>query len=137
MTGGDDATFRLELLEAAEAARSLFAQYATAVDARDVVATMALFAADAELVRPGEVFSGHDSIAAFYTNAFARAPLRRHFVTNIWLSRNDGIMLDVEAYFLFLDPPEHERLGGHGRYSATVRIGEGSGRFARLRIERA
>ena len=72
----------LALLQAESACRNLIVSAAQAVDAQDYEAFVALFAADATLVRPGgHVLRGHSEILAAYTSKPANR-ITHHLVCN-------------------------------------------------------
>lgn len=112
---------RLERLEQIEAARGVFADYATAVDNHDADALRRLYTARSILDTRVGTFSGTDEIAAFFDRAWAAGPSgKRHFVSNItatWMSSN---VVALDAYFFYVGRPSEDSVIGWGAYRCTV-----------------
>ena len=126
---------RLEVLEAAEAARGALARYAQAIDAQDLAAFSALLARDVELEIGGDTIRGRVGVVDFLRDAFASDRSQKsHFVTNVktrWVG--DGLV-NVEAYFLWTAGESARSVIGWGTYANQVRMAGGEGLFTRIAI---
>ncbi|QXV99949.1 MULTISPECIES: nuclear transport factor 2 family protein [Rhodococcus] len=123
VTGNEFATVlaRLERLEQIEAARGVFAAYATAVDNHDADALRRLYTARSVLDTRVGTFTGTDEIVEFFVRSWAAGPTgKRHFISNIaptWVSPN---VVSLEAYFLYVGRPLQDSGIGWGTYRCTV-----------------
>ena len=114
----DEFQARLNALEAAAALRNLTADYASAVDTRDIEAVRRVFAADAVMTAPGRRWEGIDDIAAFFDDNFRANPLaRRHFVTNVRITDARAGTAAATSYFLYTTASAGTSILGWGSYA--------------------
>ena len=124
----DELQVRLIALEAAAELRNLTADYACAIDTRDIEAVRRVFSADAILTAPGRRWEGIDAIAAFFEEDFRANPAaRRHFVTNIRVTDATAGTAAATSYFLFTNASAEASILGWGSY--TDRVVEFDGRW--------
>jgi uncharacterized protein (TIGR02246 family) len=113
----DDLDARVQRLEMIEAARSLLAAYADAVDAQDFDALSGLFTPDAVLTAGARRIAGRDAIVEFYRAVFTDDPsTRRHFITNVRVTDASSTDVTLASYFLYLAGTGGESILGWGRY---------------------
>jgi hypothetical protein len=119
----DHLKMRLGRLEDLETARSIFHDYAAALDEPEPAAVSALFAEDAVLHTPMGSFTGRSEIEKFYREAFAADPsVKRHFIANpkaTWIA--DGFVR-LESYFLFVGRDAAASVVGWGTYEDQVDV---------------
>jgi hypothetical protein len=121
---------RLDRLETAEAARSVAAGYATAIDTRDWTLLESVFTEDACLHVPSGEFIGRDAVMEFYRNALGDTHDRKHFLVNnhiTWVSPGEAQM---HSYLLFTLAGDTTSIVGWGDYQDRVVVVDGVGRIA-------
>lgn len=110
----------MDRAEADLVARRTVARYADAIDHKDPVAIVAVFAEDAELRRAGTVTSGRDAIVAFYTGFFPTVGHMRHFMSNT-LAEPDGDLIRSGSRFSYLQVVDEGVRFGWGDYADVIR----------------
>jgi uncharacterized protein (TIGR02246 family) len=125
---------RLKALEAAEAARTILARYAKAVDAQSVEGIRELLADDVVL-DVGQAVEGADAVTEFFAKAFKDDPAEKsHFITNIDVRRLGDDHASVETYFLWTAADDTTSLLGWGTYAHEVVIQDGTARFSKMSL---
>ncbi len=125
---------RVKALEAGEAARTVLAKYARAVDAQSVSGIRELLADDVVL-DVGQAVEGADAVTEFFRKAFEDDPAEKsHFITNIevrWLGDDRA---SVETYFLWTAADDTTSLLGWGTYAHEVVVDDGVARFSKMAL---
>jgi predicted SnoaL-like aldol condensation-catalyzing enzyme len=125
---------RLKALEAGEAARTILARYAKAVDAQSVEGIRELLADDVVL-DVGHAVEGADAVTEFFAKAFKDDPAEKsHFITNIDVRRLDDDRASVETYFLWTAADDTTSLLGWGTYAHEVVVQDGTARFSKMSL---
>jgi ketosteroid isomerase-like protein len=116
------------------AVRAVIAEYAHAIDSRDLDACIALFSDEASLVVNGELFTGRDAIRG-WLDSLAQAPPGLHLTANT-LVREDGERLHAISEFAFVRRGDAGwSVIAAGRYTDTFREEDGALRFLRREVE--
>ncbi|WP_432843261.1 nuclear transport factor 2 family protein [Dactylosporangium sp. CA-092794] len=114
---------RVRRLERLEMARSLFHDYAAAVDRHAVDAVVALFHEQAVLRNPRGVFTGPAQIADAFRAAWELEPsLKRHFVANPGLTAQTDDIVAATAHFHFIGRGEDRSIIGWGEYDDRIDV---------------
>ena len=121
---------RLDRLETAEAARTVAARYATAIDTRDWALLESVFTEDACLHVPSGEFIGRHAVIGFYRKALDDAHDRKHFLVNnviTWVRPGEAHM---HSYLLFTLAGDTKSIVGWGDYQDRIVVVDGVGLIA-------
>ena len=121
---------RVARLEAIEIAKVTAARYGRACDRKDVTALREeVFTPDAVLRLPTREEHGIDAVAASFAKAFEAEPgIRRHFMINHVAEVDDGGVVHMDSYFLFVSQ-DRQSVIGWGAYRDVIVIEDGAGRI--------